>query len=121
MKSDGRPIRCLLALTLATLLLGGCPVAMDCTLTGATPAVTAGTYWVADSDGALLYYELPAMRGAAGRWVDLAPADQSWYAGPGWYTTSGYDDWTGAADMGSITLDDVVTLHDPPPAPDMAD
>jgi len=119
--SDVRSTYGLIALALSALAVGGCPMALDVPTIAPTPTVTAGTYWVADVEGDLAYYELPATRDASGRWVNLTPADQTWYAGPGWYTTGGHDDWTAAVDMGSITLDDVVTLHDPAPVPDASD
>jgi len=76
-----------------------------------------GSYYVEEHDGHLYYYELPAFRGAAGRWVELEDGG-TWFAGPGWYRFSDDYVWSPDESAADLTLDDLIQLHDPPPVPD---
>jgi hypothetical protein len=101
-------------LILTPALLGGCPTTVE-PLDSAPVAVEPGSYWVADQDGGLAYFELPKHRGAAGRWIALEEADNGWFSGPAFYIFDDAEGWRRDSDAEGMTLDEAIQLHDPAP------
>ncbi|MFQ5806658.1 MAG: hypothetical protein ACE5I3_09430 [Phycisphaerae bacterium] len=100
-------------LSVGGLVLGGCPLeAPPVDETAPAP----GTYYVEQWQGKLYYYQLAAVRGAAGRWIELHEGG-AWYVGPGFYRLSDDRVWSRDDNAEGLTLDDIIQLHDPPPAP----
>ena len=94
---------------------GGCPMATplgDGTLLGPEP----GTYYVERVDGKLLYYQLAELRGDDDRWAELSD-ESGWFDGPGFYRLSADFVWSPDENAEGLTLDDLIQLNDPPPAP----
>ncbi len=104
----------LLILFIPTLLIAGCPV--DSTLID-TPAALAGTYWVEYADQTLSVFELPEYRGEEGVWHTFEIAVPDWYTGPALYEVNDDGSWQRLTDDPDLTLDEVLMLYDPPPAP----
>lgn len=77
---------------------------------------TPGTYYVEQQEGKLEYYELPDVRGADGRWIELDD-EGVWFTVPGFYRLSEDYVWSRDASAEGLTLDDFIQLHDPPPVP----
>lgn len=99
---------------LATLALGGCPQAGQSALDAPLAPTVAGTYLVAQRDGAVSYFEVPTL-GGRGEWVEAGPAD--WYMGDGFYHYEFSDGWTTTYVLGDSDPDGDLQLYDPmPPA-----
>jgi hypothetical protein len=93
--------------------IGGCPLTAP--LNEAMILPTPGTYYIEQCGEQLCYYELPAVRGTEGRWVAL-PDDGPWFTGSGFDELSEDHVWSRDEDAEGMTLDEVIQLHDPPPA-----
>ena len=116
---SGTRIRLMASTIISSVLIfaiGGCPTAVDGLIElGDEPVVAAGVYWVEDFDGELLYFDLGRTRGDEGRWVTIDDADVSWYTLAGPHEFDATDGWRRIADAGSVTLDDMIQLHDAAP------
>lgn len=95
------------------MLTGGCPVAPAVLGESSVPP---GPYYVERLENGLHYYDLPAVRGASGRWVAIL-SDGEWYSGAGVYVHDERGRWCVDAASAGLTLDDLLQTHDPPPAP----
>jgi hypothetical protein len=98
--------------------LGGCPLGLP-VIDGAAFSLSPGAYYVEQHDGRLCYYELAAVRGAEGEWVELNE-DGAWFTSPGLYVLSEDYVWSRDQNAAELTLDDFIQLHDPRPAPGSA-
>lgn len=105
---------CLLLVLMPGVLIAGCPFDAAGLIGGDT---IAGTYWVEYRDGELAAFALPTYRGEAGTWHTLTTARPAWYTGPALYEVNADGSWERLTDDPNLTLDDVLQLHDPPPAP----
>lgn len=108
------------ALTLPILLVAGCP--MDMAQLDASPVLAdmypdlAGQYWVEYADGELAIFRLPQVRGDDGDWLEIAADMPTWYTGPALYEVDDTGMWQRVTQDDSITLDEIIQLHDPVPA-----
>jgi hypothetical protein len=107
-----RPLVRLLLCTLAPAMIAGCPVPP--TLPDDRPE-SPGMYWAEYRDGELTLFELPRYRGEQGAWHTLGPDLPEWYGGPGLYLLSEDGSWSRLTTDRTLTLDEVIQLHDPPP------
>jgi hypothetical protein len=97
------------------VLAGGCP---QPTTALSEAADAGGLYWVEYVDGELAVYELPRYRGETGRWTMFDQDVPGWYSGPAVYESSTDGAWVRVtAPEAKPTLDEILMLHDPPPAP----
>jgi hypothetical protein len=103
----------LLLVSAGASAIGGCPLPVPVDEATLTPA--PGTYFVEQREDKLYYYDLAVVRGAEGRWVALDD-DGMWFTGPGFYELSEDHVWSRDEDTEGLTLDEVIQLHDPPPA-----
>lgn len=109
-------LRCVLSgcvASLVALTAGGCPVVLD----EIVERPNDGQVWVAEYQGELSYFVPAAHRGEASTWVPIGAPDASWYVGPALYEYSAKG-WMLIGDPQITSLDEVVQLHDPPPAID---
>lgn len=109
-----------IALMFPVLLVAGCP--MDMAQLDATPGLAsaypdlAGLYWVEYADDELAIFRLPAVRGDDGDWLEIAADMPDWYTGPALYEVDAGGAWERITHDDSITLDEIIQLHDPVPA-----
>ncbi len=107
------------------VIVAGCPVDSTSLQLGETAGGDSGLkaasdgreYWVEYADGTLAMFELPQYRGQEGSWQRVARSEPAWYTGPALYAVDADGAWTRLTDDSNLTLDDVIQLYDPPPAP----
>lgn len=77
-----------------------------------------GTYFVEQRSDKLFAFQLPEVRGEEGQWIEITERGLP-FNGQGLYRLSNDFEW--AQEAAGVTLDEVIQLHDPPPAAPAAD
>ena len=113
------PVRLVISavlLLMPVFLAGGCPMgAADVAGLTSEPDVTAGVYWVDLGDGGLRYFDPGLTRGDEGRWRAINDADTIWFSAAGPHEFDPETGWQRIEGAETITLDDMIQLHDAAP------